>query len=207
MKKKFFALLCMTFLFTGITLAQKKVYMGLKGGINYASISHVPNDPKVGLNAGIFVHIQKSKVFALRPELVYSRQGNSPIAGSKTNYDIGYIGVALANKFYPIKNVGFNFLLGPEINIFSPFDLNGEDDSTFFGDIALFAGLAYESPVGIGLEAKFKQGIFDVEGNNILWGIPINNRPNRLNQVVQFALTWQFDVSRKESEPNDDKMK
>ena len=58
--------------------AQTKANIGLKGGLNIASLKvedQESSDSRIGLHLGALAHIHLAPQFALQPEVLYSQQG------------------------------------------------------------------------------------------------------------------------------------
>lgn len=175
----FFALLTVSI----TAFSQVKVRPGVRLGLNAANITNISDsDTKIAPNAGLFVNIHLSNFYELQVETNYSNQGASrdnnavhfttvdpydpynPYYRNYLNNDINvhYVSLAIANKFFVIPDVGLHLIVGPSI------DINVSDD-TFFDvtpvDFALFGGIGYEFPFGLGIEARYKQGLIDTRDN------------------------------------------
>ncbi len=158
---------------------------GVKIGVNLADIQNTVGDSRTGLYAGIFGELKLGGVYALQPEIYYSQQG-------KKDYDIDYISILIANKFYFLdENIPVYFVIGPGLDI----ELGGETESystststgvTFDADISFVGGFGYDFPFGLGIEARYKQGITDV----------FQLAEKRLNSVIQLGVVYKFDFSR-----------
>ncbi|HLV13897.1 MAG TPA: porin family protein [Xanthomarina sp.] len=198
-------------LFTALSLpifSQVKVRPGLRMGLNASKITNTSNSERVmGLNAAMFVNIHLSGFYELQPELTYSNQGAKgehysyidPYYGdlvSVKNEDLSthYLGMALANKFYFVKDLGLHFIVGPALE-FNVSD-NTHSDITPV-DLSLFGGIGYEFPIGLGIEARFKQGIIDVRDGYYDYYYDDTNNDyysgnNKLNSVFQFNVYYKF---------------
>lgn len=207
MKKILFATAFIFMSFT--TFSQVKVRPGFRAGLNFSKITHTENaSRKTGANAAMFVNIHLSRFYELQPELTYSNQGWSYDGHSYiTPYDSTvnieshdvsshYIGMSMTNKFYMSPKMGLHILLGPgfEINISDDY----RNDSLTPVDMVFFAGLGYEFPFGLGLEARYKQGIIDVDTSyydyyeNGYYDDNYYNGKNKLNSVFQFNVYYKF---------------
>lgn len=174
----FFALLTVSI----TAFSQVKVRPGIRLGLNAANITNVEkksffqnSDIKIAPNAGLFVNIHLSNFYELQVETNYSNQGakasyietyninGSPIRNEvEEDLSIHYVSLAIANKFFVIPDVGLHFIVGPSI------DINVSEDSIYNMtpvDFALFGGIGYEFPFGLGIEARYKQGLIDTRDN------------------------------------------
>ncbi|MGY0391042.1 outer membrane beta-barrel protein [Bizionia sp. KMM 8389] len=208
--------LLLTLVFTTISIvsfSQVKVRPGLKVGMNSSTVTNIENASRVsGLQAAMFLNIHFSRVYELQIEASYSNQGYKQDAYTLTNpynsqlqhvngkeVTINYIGAAVSNKFFFIPDVGLHILVGPSLEV------NVSDSS--HGDIipidlAFFVGIGYEFPMGLGLEARYKQGIVDVRDNYYYdpYFDPdysysndyYYNGNNGLNSVFQFSVYYKF---------------
>lgn len=208
MKKLLFAIAC--FSIAATSFSQVKVRPGIRTGLNLSTVTDLNNSSrKTGVNGAIFVSIRLGGFYELQPEFTYSNQGWSrdymyldPYNYEDTVYysrseDVSthYIGMGIANKFFFIPNLGLHFIVGPGIEV-NVSDNLGYDDVTPI-DFTLFGGIGYEFPFGLGLEARYKQGLIDVrdgyyddyfnDDNNDYY-----NGNNKLNSVFQFNVYYKF---------------
>lgn len=196
---------------TAATFSQVKVRPGFRAGLNASKITNLENvNRKVGVNASMFVNLHLSRFYELQPELTYSNQGWSrdsyrftdpynDITYNVNSEDVSthYIGIALTNKFFMSPKIGLHVLLGPgmEFNVSD----NLPYDTITPIDLTLFAGIGYEFPFGLGLEARYKQGLIDVRDgyyddyyNNGYYEGEYYNGKNKLNSVFQFSVFYKF---------------
>ncbi|RSK41388.1 porin family protein [Mangrovimonas spongiae] len=208
MKKSIIFLLFVALSVTAFS--QVKVRPGVRLGLNLSSVSNIDHaDAKIGPNAAIFANIRFANFYALQPEATYSNQGakdairyynygNSFDPGYyyySEDLSIHYLGVALANKFYIVPNVGVHLIVGPAIDVKVADNL--DDDSIIPVDFSLFGGVGYEFPFGLGIEARYKQGLLDIrddfydnydEDNDDFW-----SSDSVLNGSIQFGVYYKFD--------------
>ncbi|HLV70595.1 MAG TPA: porin family protein [Xanthomarina sp.] len=188
------------------TFSQVKVRPGLRMGLNAATITnHEDSERKIGFDGAIFSNIHFTSFYELQPELTYSNQGFKRrniiyYTGNGTNesgggFNIHYIGLSVANKFFVVPNTGLHFIIGPSIEV------NVSDDSQYDDitpiDFSFFGGVGYEFPMGLGIEARFKQGLIDVregyyDDPNYHDDNELYNYNNKLNSVFQFNVYYKF---------------
>lgn len=196
------------FLFIGIAaFAQVKVRPGLRLGLNSSNLSNLDfSSSKTGINAATYVNVRLAGFYQIQPEIGYSNQGAErrtpslfngfdPLIQNSNvdlNLELEYLNIALANKFFPIKNVGFHVIIGPSLDILIGNDYNGDIIPI---DISFFGGLGYEFPFGLGLEARYKQGIIDVRENyDFILDSESAYYDDRVvrNSVLQFSVYYNF---------------
>ena len=185
-------------MFSTLIFAQTEIRPGLRLGFNVASISNTTLDGKIGPNAGIFVAIQFSEFYTMQPELTYSRQGGKSTFGNTEDLNIDYLSIGLANKLYVIPNQGLHFILGPsfdfdfENNIINLINDNNNSEVTPF-DLSIFMGIGYEFDFGLILEARYKQGLLDIDlFDDNFESEFYDGEGNTLNTVFQFGVAYKF---------------
>ena len=189
---------------TNTAFSQTKISPGLKAGLNFSDLNNFDNSStKTGLQAGLFVNFHFTYFYELQIETGFSSQGTSikstfidngldPLISSRSfDYNLDYATLGIANKFFPFKEVGVNFIVGPsldilvsknEYNVVTPFDLS------FFG------GIGYEFPFGLGLELRYKQGLIDIRKEYAEeYGSGSNYyERNVVNSVIQLGATYRL---------------
>lgn len=210
MKKVIMAAICCFSFAT--SQAQVTVKPGVRAGLNLSTLTNLDADSRADFYVGGQVSIQFTKFYTLQPELTYSRQGakvdgyfddfnnfdpNDPAFRSRSfDFELQYISLAVANKFRIVD--GFHALVGPSLD-FKVGDNFGNDNDLIGFDLGIFGGLGYTFPNGFGVEARFKQGLVDIFGDNYNYGYndddgyyndAIDNV--KLNQVFQIGATYSF---------------
>ncbi len=215
MKRIIFAL----FVLIGIaqsSQAQVTLKPGIRAGVNFSKLTNYDTDFKTGFYVGGELAIKFNKLYTLQPELVYSRQGgnrtynfndlniydpNDPIfiSDNEIDYTIDYISLSAINKFH--FGTGFHLLVGPSLD----FKVNDNFENNFYSDgepigfdFSLVGGFGYSLSNGLSFEARFKQGMVDIYGNNYNMNVDQNNNGNYdevvLNQSFQLGISYTFDV-------------
>ena len=192
---------------TTSVFSQVKISPGIKTGINLANLSNVDNtSAKLGLHGGLFVNIHLTSFYELQVETTYSQQGTTFDAATIDNgfdpiivlneedLDLDYINLNIANKFFPVKNIGLNFIVGPSIDIL----VNDTDTNNIIPiDFSLFGGVGYDFPFGLGIEMRYKQGLIDVREDYYDYDVDDGNLYNSdsvLNGVIQFGVSYKLDL-------------
>lgn len=171
------------FLFAGIVLfavsttatAQLGSSIGIKGGMNYSTITkgdfEQGPDPRVGYHFGLVGEIGLvPKILSLQPEALYSRQGfeYDNLLGNRMQYKLDYINFPILAKLYLFK--GLSLEAGPQfgLKISEKVDYKGENNTppqennynNF--DTALAAGVSFNFPGGVFLTGRYTQSLNEV---------------------------------------------
>ena len=195
-----YTLVIIGFLLTATcAFAQVKVRPGLRLGLNISNISNSTLDDKIGPNAAVFADIRLASFYALQPELVYSRQGGKSTIQNTEDLQVDYLSIGLSSKFYLIPNQGLHLFFGPSLdfdfenNIINLINDNNDSDVTPF-DFSLFFGIGYEFDFGLILEARYKQGLLDIDLFNDDFNSDFyDGEGNTFNTVFQFGVAYKFD--------------
>jgi len=208
MKNLFLAIACVALSIP--TFSQVKVRPGLRLGLNASNITNHYNSERVlGLNGAMFVNLHLSRFYELQPELTYSNQGFNggnytyvnPYYGdivhvNEDDISIHYFGIAIANKFFVSPEIGLHFIIGPSLDINISDNSRGEITPA---DVSFFGGIGYEFPMGLGIEARYKQGFVDVRDgyydyyyDDYNYDDEYYNGNNKLNSVFQFSVYYKF---------------
>jgi hypothetical protein len=205
------------FVFVGISQlhAQLSIKPGVKAGVDFSRLTNFNSDFKTGFYLGGQLAIKFNKVYTLQPELMYSQQGASRsndllylydsynpgpafYGDTSTKYTIDYLSLSAINKFY--FGGGFHLVVGPsldfKVNDNFPNDFYSKDPIGF--DFAIIGGVGYSFSNGLSFDARFKQGMVDIYGNNYNMNMDTNNNGNYdevvLNQSFQLGLSYIFDL-------------
>lgn len=208
MKTKFLIIL----FFLGLTIANSQVTLkpGVKAGLNISRFTNTDGSNKSDFYLGGLLAIKLAKFYTLQPELVYTRQGANlktysdltnfdPIVySSKTEkYSLNYLSLGIINKF--TFGHGFQVVVGPSLDfkVGDNFEGYASDDLIGF-DLAFIGGLGYEFKNGLTIEARFKQGMVDIFGDNYNYDNDTNGNGNYdeviLNQLFQLGVSYSFDI-------------
>ncbi|CAN5467061.1 porin family protein [soil metagenome] len=186
MKKLFFIA---TLSFTSFFVKAQHVELGIKGGLNVATV-HYPNspanyDPRVSLHVGGLAHIHLTKEFAIQPELVFSGQG---FKSGNSVYRFNYLNVPVLVQ-YMFKS-GFRLETGPQVGFVLSANQRTNNIKTDIKDqlksvdLSWAFGAGYILSSGFGFDARVNLGIAKV--NNEIGGI------KNTNGVFQFGVFYQF---------------
>jgi len=157
-----------------ITAQTEKVKIGVKAGLNIASLTFDENElessQKTGFTAGIMAEIPLAKNFSVQPELLYSQQGikfsYSDIDVTNSNYkstiSLNYLNIPVMLKYYVLK--GLSLQAGPQIGIL--LKSNNKYQDNFLGydnhenyNLSDYTN-AFDTSVNLGLGYQFKNKFY-----------------------------------------------
>lgn len=209
MKKHFFFLLAASLVaFSGFSQVEFKP--GVRAGLNLSRFTNTESSNKADFYVGAQFGIKLAKFYTLQPELVYSRQGATIeeyqynsfdvfIGKKDVRYNLDYLSLGIINKF--TFGSGFQFVVGPTIDF-----KVGDNFPTYLSneligvDFALVGGIGYEFKNGVTIEARFKQGMIDIFGDNYNDYNDDNGNGNYdeviLNQLFQIGVSYSFDFKK-----------
>jgi hypothetical protein len=151
----------------------------LKGGLNYSTVTKGDfdegPDPRTSFYIGFAGEIPIAEnVFAIQPELIYSRQGfetNTTFLGTNynTKYKIDYLNMPIMAKIYLGK--AFNLEVGPQFGIKINEKIGDEDGGSNSNEVknfdtALALGFAFNFDGGAFINARFTQSLNEVVENS-----------------------------------------
>jgi hypothetical protein len=180
--------------------AQGRVEFGLKGGINIANLSDAGQQvydysPRASLNGGALLNIKFSNGFSgfsLQPEAVFSGQGGIyGFNGHNYTTHLTYLNFPILLQ-YQFRD-GFRLETGPQFGVLLSAretgygDNNNNVSSDYKStDFSWAFGGAFMSRRGLGIDARFNVGIYDINND------PAPNNANINNGVFQVGLFYQF---------------
>ena len=166
--------LCTLLLCATITAQTEKVKIGVKAGLNIASLTFDENElessQKTGFTAGIMAEIPLAKNFSVQPEVLYSQQGmkfsysDIDVANSsyKSMITLNYLNIPVMLKYYVLK--GLSVQAGPQIGIL--LKSNNKYQDNFLGydnhenyNLSDYTN-AFDTSVNLGLGYQFKHKFY-----------------------------------------------
>lgn len=152
--------------------------IGVKGGLNLAKIKNADGKNKLGMVAGGFAEFKMSDKFSIRPELLYSRQGEK-VGSDKIK--LNYINAPILAKFYPVNR--FSIEAGPQVG----FLLNKKGGSLAKSDyrkldLSAAFGVGYRLIDNLEIGARYNLGLRDIT----------KTAGKHKNSVFQFSLGYKF---------------
>jgi hypothetical protein len=197
---------------TSVASAQVQLAIGLKGGLNFASLntnssikSNYSNH--TGYHAGAYVMFKFSKV-AIQPEVVFSKQGQTFTFNQQdynSNYD--YINIPIMIKFYLVG--GLNLQAGPQfgflasskgalISAGSGSVQTNQDLKNFVksSDVSIGVGLGWDLPFGLNVGARYNIGVSDINkysGSSVAPAyVSTMQTSQSKNQVIQISVGYRL---------------
>lgn len=181
--------------------AQEFFNFGVKGGVNFATITGDDADEldakmKTGFHLGVFAEIMISDKFGIQPEVLYSAQGaKSEVAFFEEfgNVDVkiklDYISVPVMLKYFVAP--GFSLEAGPQFSFLTKSEIEAEfqgetetedlEDDTESFDLGGAVGIGYGLPQGFLVQARYVMGFSDVYTDSDI-----------RNSVIQLSVGWKF---------------
>jgi hypothetical protein len=174
---------------------------GIEGGVNIANTvssynSNYGTSTILGYHAGLIFSIPVAYPMSFEPEALYSQQGYQATTtdGTLTQRN-NYVDIPLLLKFRLVR--GFNFLIGPQINIpvtssttfNSGFNTSSESYYTNNNNASYLAGafgFSIDLNPNVDIHARY---LLDMTSNTEDPNSPL---PNYRNQVWQFGLGIKF---------------
>jgi hypothetical protein len=197
---------------TGGHLCAQSFQLGIKGGGNIESFSgsdgpnYSSHTFQAGWNAGVFTNLFLGNHFAISPELLYTTAGskiktilseNNGNVYIDNHINLAYVSIPVMAKYR--FTGGFYLETGPEIN-FNVSGGNYENESvrnfTNGAEFAWGTGLGYQSPIGLGIGARYNVGLTRVDNVNNANYQDVNWH----NSGFQLDLFWTLFNNRKVSE-------
>ena len=191
--------------------AQVQIGIGLKGGLNFASLNGVTSPSaafsnSTGYHAGAYFLFKFTKI-GIQPEIIFSKQGHSFTTGGKSYTDnIDYINIPVMLKLYLAG--GFNLQAGPQFGFVSKATGNvingagtittGQDIKSFLQttDVSVGVGLGWDFPFGLNVGARYNIGVADINkytGGTIPGGVATSlGTSSAKNQVFQLSLGYRL---------------
>ena len=142
--------------------------VGLKAGVNIATLSGDSHDPKVGVHGGVFVNRSISKNFFVQPELLFSGEGVEYVwAGVKHKWVLNYIQVPVMLQYYPISQIYVE--AGPQVGFrITAKDKLGEDSHANMKEninsvqFAIGAGVGVKVTERVLIYGRYNFGLSDI---------------------------------------------
>jgi len=155
-----------SFLFSTVR-AQEAI--GIKGGINIASLSGFEGRSRLSAHGGVFLHHTINKNWCFQPELLYSGEGQRYISGGvERTLALSYLQLPLMIQYYPAPQLYFE--AGPQFGLLLSANdkvddheeqINAKDDFTQ-AQVALGLGIGYKASEQLILYGRYNFGLTDV---------------------------------------------
>jgi len=154
-------------LFFSTVNAQQAI--GIKGGLNIASLSGFEGRDRISGHVGVFLHHTINKNWCFQPELLYSGEGQRYMSGGvERTLALGYLQLPLMIQYYPAPQVYLE--AGPQFGLLvsaqdkaddEAGQINAKDDFTT-GQVAIGLGIGYKASEKLILYGRYNFGLTDV---------------------------------------------
>ncbi len=211
--KKTIIILCTLFLSASAIAQDQKVKLGIKAGLNLATLtfdeSELDSSSKAGFTAGAMVEIPMTKKFSLQPEIMYSQQGTktsfSDSDVTNSNYEstikLNYLNIPVMLKYYVIE--GLSVQAGPQIGILLKANNKYKDNFLGYDNQESFDLKEYSSgidtSVNVGLGYQFKDKFYtdlryNISYSNVFKDGDTNHfiDNDMKNRVLQITIGYFF---------------
>lgn len=171
-------------LFFGNTAISQEIDLGVKAGVNFATITDIDNlSSKTGFQAGVFVGIKFNDRIGVQADILYSQQGAKV---DVAKFDLNYVNVPVVLKVYLFK--GLNIQAGPQFGFIIKDEVYQIDNGGGPGkidaeksDVSGVVGAGLDLPFGIRVDARYNFGFNDVLGST-----------DGKNSVTSIAVGYSF---------------
>ena len=140
---------------------------GIKGGVNFASLTGFTGDSRVGAHVGLFFHHTMNNRWCFQPEILYSGEGQRYFSdGEERTLALDYVQIPLMMQYFPVKQLYFEF--GPQLGILASAHDKGRDlklnvkDDFAPTQIGLGIGVGVKANNSIGFYGRYNFGLTDV---------------------------------------------
>ena len=152
-----------------LSTASAQQAIGLKGGVNIASLSGFEGRSRISAHGGVFLHHTINKNWCFQPELLYSGEGQRYVSGGvERTLALGYLQLPLMIQYYPAPQVyleagpQFGLLLSAQDKVDDYEEqINAKDDFTQ-AQVALGLGIGYKASEQLILYGRYNFGLTDV---------------------------------------------
>jgi hypothetical protein len=183
MKNVFLVIVLFALGFTNVNA--QGIDVGIKGGLNFASISGDNTgdaDTVTSFHFGAVAELSLTDKFSFQPELLYSGQGYSV---DDFTVELNYINVPLMAKYYLTESLSLE--AGPQLGFLISAKDESEDIKEFLNEVDFTAnlGLGFKLSDTLNVAARYNLGLSD-----------INNRQDfndkYKNGVFQISVGYNF---------------
>ena len=174
-----------------------------KAGLTLSEVSGDDTRIKAGFTAGVEAQYQVNYWFGLAAGVSYAQQGYK-VKNTDIKYNLGYVNVPIMAKFYPVKRLALGAGIQPGFmtsatlkydNGGIKYDRDVKDACNTF-DFSIPLSVAYESPIGLIIEARYNAGLTNVAkdafkgGNYDTYDKVTKNK----NSVFMLTIGYKFSL-------------
>lgn len=166
---------------------------GPKVGLNVSNYTgdNIETDALVGMHLGGLLSFGIGNVFSIQPEVLFSTQG-AKIKNDNTKYEFKTTYVSVPVMLKARTGFGLYFEAGPQVAFKTGEKIGDQTISNFAEnlDLAGGVGLGYQAGFGLGVGARYVQGISKVGTYD-----SSNLKADVKNSIVQVSLFWAIPVN------------
>lgn len=190
--KKLLVLVMLAFL--GLGTANAQFTLGLKGGLNFATLSSLPNGSsndgsRIGLVFGAYSRVKVPVIgIFVQPELVFAQKGGKLAGGTTVIINNLDIPIIVGKTFGPVR-IGLGPVFGFPMT--SKIESSGVSldvaDNTSSPLAGLQLALGLNLPAGLGLDLRYELGLTKIYDNT---GAFANN--DTKTNAIQFTVSYKL---------------
>lgn len=151
-----------------ISIANAQHTIGIKGGVNIASLSGFEGNNRISAHAGVFLHHTINTVWCFQPELLFSGEGQRYIDnGEERTLALDYIQLPLMVQYYVVPQ--FYLEAGPQVGVLISAQDKGDEtahlnvkDDFSAAQIALGIGAGFKASEQVIIYGRYNFGLTDV---------------------------------------------
>ena len=170
-----------------------------KAGLTLSEITSNDARIKAGFTAGVEAQYQVNYWFGVAAGVSYAQQGTK-IKDYDSKVKTSYVNVPIMAKFYPVKRLALGAGIQPGFMTSAKItgdnaDVNIKDNCNTF-DFSIPLSVAYESPIGLIIEARYNAGLTNVAkdafkgGNYDTYDKVTKNK----NSVFMLTIGYKFSL-------------
>jgi hypothetical protein len=164
---------------------------GPKVGLNVSNYTSgdIEGDALVGLHLGGLLNFGLGQVFSIQPEVLFSTQG-AKIKNSDYEFKTNYVSIPVMLKAR--TGFGLYFEAGPQVAFKTGEKNVGSQTISNFAndlDVAGGIGLGYQAGFGLGVGARYVQGLSKVGTLN-----EASLKGDVKNSIIQLSVFWAIPV-------------
>lgn len=186
-----YALLLTALCFTGANAQSFK--FGPKVGLNISNYTgdNVESEAIVGAHFGGLLSFGIGNVFSIQPEVLFSTQG-AKIKGDLEDYEFKTNYVAVPVMLKARTGIGLYFEAGPQFAFKTGEKIGDQTINDFANDLDVAAGigLGYQAGFGLGIGARYVQGLSKVGTIS-----SSSVKPDVKNSIIQLSVFWAISVN------------
>jgi len=160
-------------LLLAISAFAQGISFGVKGGVNYTSLSgdDVPDGLswKLGFGGGVVAALNVMDMFVIQPEVLYTMKGGED-PDLEYSFDLTYVEVPVLLKYsVPMEGmISPNFFVGPSLGILMSAELDEVDvkDDLKTMDFGVVVGAGVDFDMGTGkvtLDGRYTLGLMSID--------------------------------------------